>query len=134
MGLVSFLKNKFNKKEESVDKYSKGLEKSRENFSNKLSELSKRYKTVNASYFEELEEILIESDVGISLALKIIEEVLDESKYDLVIEGAKKILEKSITMGGCTIRSYNSLGIEGSFQNELNVHLVDRCKTCGIHY
>ena len=80
MGLVSFLKNKFNKNEESVDKYSKGLEKSRENFSNKLSELSKRYKTVNASYFEELEEILIESDVGISLALKIIEEVLDESK------------------------------------------------------
>jgi len=59
-------------------------------------------------------------------------EVLDESKYDLVIEGAKKILEKSITMGGCTIRSYNSLGIEGSFQNELKVHLVDRCKTCGM--
>lgn len=86
MGLVSFLKNKFNKKEESVDKYSKGLEKSRENFSNKLSELSKRYKTVNESYFEELEEILIESDVGISLALKIIEEVLDESKANRITE------------------------------------------------
>ena len=86
MGLVSFLKNKFNKKEESVDKYSKGLEKSRENFSNKLSELSKRYKTVNESYFEELEEILIESDVGISLALKIIEEVLDESKANKITE------------------------------------------------
>ena len=86
MGLVSFLKNKFSKKEESVDKYSKGLEKSRENFSNKLSELSKRYKTVNESYFEELEEILIESDVGISLALKIIEEVLDESKANKITE------------------------------------------------
>ena len=86
MGLVSFLKNKFAKKEESVDKYSKGLEKSRENFSNKLSELSKRYKTVNESYFEELEEILIESDVGISLALKIIEEVLDESKANKITE------------------------------------------------
>ena len=86
MGLVSFLKNKFAKKEESVDKYSKGLEKSRENFSNKLSELSKRYKTVNAEYFEELEEILIESDVGISLALKIIEEVLDESKANKITE------------------------------------------------
>ena len=83
MGLVAFLKNKFsgNKdNKEVVDKYSKGMEKSRENFSNKLSELSKRYKSVNASYFEELEEILIESDVGISLALKIIEQLLDESK------------------------------------------------------
>ena len=86
MGLVSFLKNKFSKKEESVDKYSKGLEKSRENFSNKLSELSRRYKSVNAEYFEELEEILIESDVGISLALKIIEQVLDESKENKITD------------------------------------------------
>lgn len=82
MGLISFLKNKFKKSDEdsTIDKYSKGLEKSRENFSNKLSELSRRYKSVNANYFEELEEILIESDVGISLTLKIIEELLDESK------------------------------------------------------
>lgn len=86
MGLVSFLKNKFSKKEEAVDKYEKGLEKSRENFSNKLSELSKRYKSVNADYFEELEEILIESDVGISLALKIIEQVLDESKANKITD------------------------------------------------
>ena len=86
MGLVSFLKNKFSKKEESLDKYEKGLEKSRENFSNKLSELSKRYKSVNAEYFEELEEILIESDVGISLALKIIEQVLDESKENKITD------------------------------------------------
>ena len=58
-------------------------------------------------------------------------EVLPIDKYDLVIEGAKKILEKSIKLGGCTIRSYNSFGIEGSFQNELMVHTVDRCKVCG---
>ena len=59
-------------------------------------------------------------------------EVLPENKYDLVIEGAKKILEKSIKMGGCTIRSYNSFGISGTYQNELMVHTVDRCKVCGM--
>ena len=59
-------------------------------------------------------------------------EVLPEDKYDLVIEGAKKILEKSISLGGCTIRSYNSFGIEGTYQNELMVHTVDRCKICGM--
>ena len=59
-------------------------------------------------------------------------EILPIDKYDLVIEGAKKILEKSISLGGCTIRSYNSLGIEGSFQNELMVHTMDRCKICGM--
>jgi len=92
MGLISFLKNKFAKKpeekqeQETIDKYSKGLEKSRQNFSNKLSALSKRYKTVNSTYFEELEEILIESDVGISLALKIIEEVLEESRLQKITD------------------------------------------------
>lgn len=82
MGLISFLKNKFSKSEEQekVDKYQKGLEKSRANFSSKLTLLTKKYKSVNEDYFSELEEILIESDVGISLALNIIEQVLEESQ------------------------------------------------------
>ena len=88
MGLISLLKNKFAKKEtveeKETVKYQKGLEKSRQNFSSKLTELTKRYKTVNEDYFSDLEEILIESDVGISLALKIIEELLDESKENKI--------------------------------------------------
>lgn len=92
MGLISFLKEKFKKKDNLTDKYSKGLEKSRKNFSNKLSNLSERYKTVNQDYFDELEEILIESDVGINLALNIIEEVLNISKSDKITD-PKKINE-----------------------------------------
>ena len=83
MGLIAFLKSKFKKgekKEEVTEKYEKGLEKSRRNFSSKLNNLTLRYKSVNQDYFEELEQILIESDVGISLALNIIEEVLQRSK------------------------------------------------------
>ena len=84
MGLISFLKDKFSKKKDEekadIETYSKGMEKSRQNFSNKLSTLSKKYKKVNQEYFEELEEILIESDVGVNLALRVIEEVLEESK------------------------------------------------------
>lgn len=82
MGLISFLKNKFSKKESNpdVETYSKGMEKSRQNFSNKLSDLSKKYKRVNQEYFEQLEEILIESDVGVNLSLRVIEEVLEKSK------------------------------------------------------
>jgi len=82
MGLISFLKNKFtNKNNDNVlEKYSNGMEKSRKNFSNKLSELSSRYSSVNQDYFEELEQILIESDVGINFTLDTIDEVLRESK------------------------------------------------------
>ena len=86
MGLISFLKNKFQKKDKTTEKYEKGMEKSRQNFSSKLVNLSKRYKTVNESYFEELEQILIESDVGISLTLQIIDEVLEKSKEEKIYD------------------------------------------------
>ena len=89
MGLISFLKNKFKKKDESVDTYSQGMEKSRQNFSNRLTNLSLRYKTVNQEYFEELEQILIESDVGINLTLKIIDEVLEQSRLEKITEPSK---------------------------------------------
>lgn len=90
MGLISFLKEKFSKKKDNekadAEVYSKGMEKSRQNFSNKLSSLSKKYKKVNQEYFEELEEILIESDVGVNLALKVIEEVLEKSKKQKITD------------------------------------------------
>lgn len=81
MGLFKFLKEKIAKKNvKETEIYVSGMSKSRENFANKLEELSKRYKEVNQEYFEQLEEILIEADVGVSLTLRIIEEVIDESE------------------------------------------------------
>ena len=80
MGLFKFLKEKIAKKnEKETETYVSGMAKSRENFANKLEELSKRYKEVNQEYFEQLGEILIEADVGVSLTLRIIEEVIEES-------------------------------------------------------
>ena len=92
MGLIAFLKEKFAKKDKKVDKYQEGLAKSRKNFSSKLNSLSERYKTVNQDYFDELEQILIESDAGISFTLNVIEEVLNQSKREHITE-PKKINE-----------------------------------------
>ena len=77
MGLISFLKDKFSKKEKN-EKYVAGLDKSRKNFSSKLHLLTKRHSKVNEEYFEELEEILIEADVGVNLALDIVEVTRNE--------------------------------------------------------
>ena len=97
MGLIKFLKDKFAKKkdenslslsakkDDSLDKYDKGLEKSRKQFSNKLDELTKKYKLVNEDYFEELEEILIEADCGVSFTLNIIDELLEDSKNKKIV-------------------------------------------------
>lgn len=83
MGLFKFLKEKIAKKNvKETETYVSGMTKSRENFANKLDELSRRYKEVNQEYFEQLEEILIEADVGVSLTLRIIEEVIEESKNE----------------------------------------------------
>ena len=89
MGLLSFLRDKFKKKDTATETYSKGMEKSRKNFSSKLKNLSSRYKTVNQDYFDELEQILIESDVGISFALNTIEEVLNKSQEENITEPEK---------------------------------------------
>ena len=91
MGLFSFLKNKFSskKEDESTKTYEKGLAKSRKAFASRLDELSKRYSKIDSSYFEELEEILIEADVGVSLSIKLCEELLKKAKEENLTEPAK---------------------------------------------
>ena len=80
MGLFKFLKEKFSKsKNEETESFSKGMEKSRENFANKMDKIAKKSKKVNKEYFDELEEILIEADVGVNLTMRVIEEVVQES-------------------------------------------------------
>lgn len=84
MGLLSFLKEKFSKKKD--EKYNAGLEKSRSAFSKKLNDLGKKYKKVNEEYFSDLEEILIEADVGINLTLQTIDELLDKAKKNKITD------------------------------------------------
>ena len=75
MGILSFLKKKFsnNTKVENQDKYSVGMAKSRANFSSRLKALQKKYDVVNEEYFENLLQILIEADVGVTLTYSIID-------------------------------------------------------------
>jgi fused signal recognition particle receptor len=80
MGLLKFLKEKFSKnKSQETETFNKGMEKSRENFANKMEKIAKKSKKVNKKYFDELEEILIEADVGVNLTMRVIDEVLQES-------------------------------------------------------
>ena len=80
MGLFKFLREKImGKSTAQKDKYVTGLDKSRKNFSSKLKALTSRYSKVNDDYFDELEEILIEADVGVNLTLDIIDATKKES-------------------------------------------------------
>lgn len=69
MGLFNKLKNVFKKEDKSLSKYEKGLSKTRKSFVNKLANLSKEYDEINENYFEELEELLINADIGINTVM-----------------------------------------------------------------
>jgi len=73
MGLFSFLKEKILGKNKTVkDKYVVGLKKSRHQFFSKLQGLTQRYQKATDEYFQELEDILIEADIGVKLVDDII--------------------------------------------------------------
>ncbi len=69
MGLKSFFSKD---KKESLDK---GLEKTKENFFNKLGKAVVGKSTVDEDVLDELEEVLITSDVGVETTIKIIERI-----------------------------------------------------------
>ena len=72
--------NIFNKeKKESLDK---GLEKSKENFFGKLGRAVAGKTTVDAEVLDELEEVLITSDVGVETTVKIIERIEERVSKD----------------------------------------------------
>ena len=60
------------------EKYVAGLDKSGSSLSSKINELAARYREIDDDYFEELENILIMSDVGVSMVMTIVDEIKKE--------------------------------------------------------
>ncbi len=74
MGIFDKIKKVFTKEEkETVERYDKGLEKSRKEFVSQLSNLSKKYKNIDETYFEELEDILIMADIGVDTVVHFVD-------------------------------------------------------------
>lgn len=70
--------------EKQIKKYEDGMEKSRKSFALKLKNLSKKYKKVNKEYFDNLEEVLIEADVGVRLTLSVIDELIEKARKEKI--------------------------------------------------
>ncbi len=89
MGFFNKIKDKFKSREEvsdskSVKVYEKGLTKSRNQFSSKLSELTRHHKKVDETYFEELEEILIMADIGVATVMNFIDRLRNRVKKEKI--------------------------------------------------
>ncbi|AYE38500.1 signal recognition particle-docking protein FtsY [Companilactobacillus zhachilii] len=86
-----------------VKEYDEGLKKSRNSFSSRLNRFLANFRSVDEDFFDDLEELLIESDVGYETAMRISDELREEVK----LENAKKksdvsnvIVKKLVDMYG----------------------------------
>lgn len=66
--------------DDNQEKFTKGLEKSRSTFGEKLNRLFANFRSVDEDFFEDLEDLLIESDVGFDMAVNLTDQLRDEVK------------------------------------------------------
>ena len=93
---MSFFKNIFNKeKKESLDK---GLEKSKTNFLDKLGKAVAGKSRVDDDLLDDLEDVLVSSDLGVATTVKIIKRIEDRVARDkyLGTEELNKIMREEI--------------------------------------
>ena len=87
IGIFSQIKEKFvGKSAKQNEKYVAGLDRSNSTFSDRINELAARFREINDEYFEELENILIMSDVGVSMVMKIVEEIKNEVRLQNITD------------------------------------------------
>ncbi|TMS99124.1 signal recognition particle-docking protein FtsY [Apilactobacillus kunkeei] len=66
--------------EDDQTKFTEGLEKSRSTFGERLNRLFANFRSVDEDFFEDLEDTLIESDVGFDMAVNLTDQLRDEVK------------------------------------------------------
>ena len=89
-------------------RYDKGLEKSRKGFGAMINSLLANFRHVDEDFFEELEETLIEADVGFETAMKI----SDELRQEVKLRNAKKKNEISDAIIEKLVEIYENEGKE----------------------
>ena len=90
MGFFNKIKEKFfGQSVAQNQKYVAGLDKSGQGLSDKINQLAARYRTIDEDYFEELENILIMSDVGVNMVMKIVDEIKKDVRIENITDPSK---------------------------------------------
>jgi fused signal recognition particle receptor len=100
MSFFKKIKEAISSKTETItNKFVEGLSKTRDAFTSKVEELILRRRKIDEQFYEELEEILIGSDVGVNTVLELIDTLRDEVKKRKIEEAAelRPVLMEKIT-------------------------------------
>lgn len=87
--------------DDEVEEYDQGLKKSRKSFSERFNHFLANFRSVDEEFFDDLEELLIESDVGYETAMRISDELREEVKLKNVkkrSDVSDVIVEKLVDM------------------------------------
>lgn len=79
-------KSKEEVKDSEVESYSKGLEKTRNEFVSKLNVLGIKYTKIDDAYFEELEQILIMADIGVNTVENFLDRLKSRAKKENITD------------------------------------------------
>jgi fused signal recognition particle receptor len=148
MSFLKKLKESFTKQSDSVtEKFRDGLSKTRNSFSGKVNDLVARYRKVDEDFFEELEEILIQADVGFDTVMVLIDQlklevkrrniqdpaevqnVISEKLVDIYNSGENQSLSINIQESGLTVILF--VGVNGVGKTTTIGKLAHKFKTEG---
>lgn len=104
------------------EKYNRSLKKTRTGFGARLNAFLANFRRVDEDFFEELEEMLILSDVGVTVATNLTEEL----RYEAKLENAKKPEELRRVIIEKLVDLYEKDGFDNekiNFQDDLTVML-----------
>lgn len=115
MSFFQKLKEKFTGQGDSVtDKFKDGLSKTRNQFTSKVNDLVARYRKVDEEFFEELEDLLLQADVGFDTVM----ELMDALRFEVQRKNIKDTAGIQSVISEKLVEIYES-GEAGS--NELNI-------------
>ncbi|MCU9612137.1 signal recognition particle-docking protein FtsY [Caldibacillus lycopersici] len=124
MGFFDKLKEKLTKQTDTVtEKFKDGLTKTRQSFAGKVNDLVARYRKVDEDFFEELEEILIQADVGFDTVLELVDELKMEVKKRKIQDSSEVkevIMEKLVDIYEGESDDLSQLNVQ---ENDLTVIL-----------
>lgn len=90
MGLFSKIKSKFVETKQEIEqagqKFKEGLTKTRDSFVGKVEDLFSRSEAIDEDFYEELEEILISSDIGVITVMELMDELRAQVKAQKITE------------------------------------------------
>ncbi|WP_273125507.1 signal recognition particle-docking protein FtsY [Bacillus weihaiensis] len=118
MSFFKKLKEKITQQTDSVtEKFKDGLTKTRDSFAGKMNDLVARYRKVDEEFFEELEELLISADVGVSTVM----DLIDELKMEVKKRNIQDTKEVQAVISEKLVEIYEGDNHDDSEKNNLNL-------------